>query len=184
MAGIFNRLINSMKLDDDYDDEEEFEPGEEFDDLDYSEEPRKNTASARRYDSALSLDDDFDDTEETKEEQPKKVFRTSKKQANVVSMPRRAVNEIAMIKPTSFSDSKEISDTLRGGTAVIINMEGINMDLCQRITDFVAGSTHSMDGSMSMISSYILIAAPRNIDLTGDFAGSVAGGSDSVKYYI
>ncbi len=186
MAGIFNKLLNSIKIDDDeYDDEEEFEPGEEFDDLDYTEEPKKRSyTSSRKYDSALSLDDDFEDEDDLKEEQPKRVFKSSRKQAPVVSMPKRGSNEIWMFKPASFSDSKEICDTLRMGTAVIINMEGMNIDVCQRITDFVAGATHSIDGSLRMISAYILIATPKTIELSGDFLGSAGGGSNTLNYNI
>lgn len=183
MANIFKKISNSLRLDDDEDfDDDEFEPDEDFDDLDYREEPKKASPKpvSKKYESELSLDDDEDPEPKPA---PRKVFRTSRR-GSYAPVNAGAAMEVCMIKPTNMEDSREISDILCSGRAVVINMEGVNLDLSQRIIDFVSGSVWAIKGKLQTISAYIFIVTPKNIDLTGDFTGSVGGGSDTVSYNI
>ncbi len=82
---------------------------------------------------------------------------------------RRADFEVTMIKPTSMDDSREICDYLLSGKAVVLNMEGLHMEIAQRIIDFSCGAAYSINGRFDKISKYIFIATPDNVDLTGDF---------------
>ena len=77
--------------------------------------------------------------------------------------------EVSLIKPTSLDDAKEICDYLLAGKAVVLNMEGIHTETAQRIIDFTSGSTYSMNGNLQKISSYIFIATPESVELSGDF---------------
>ena len=53
-----------------------------------------------------------------------------------------------------------IIDHLKGGQAIVINMEGMELSTAQRIIDFIAGACYSLDGSLQAISGNIFIAAP------------------------
>jgi cell division inhibitor SepF len=57
---------------------------------------------------------------------------------------------------------------LKGGQAIVINMEGIELSTAQRIIDFIAGACYSLDGSLQAISGNIFIAAPSEIYVSGD----------------
>ena len=46
--------------------------------------------------------------------------------------------EVSLIKPTSMEDTREICDYLLAGKAVVLNMEGIHMEVAQRIIDFTS----------------------------------------------
>ena len=83
---------------------------------------------------------------------------------------------MTMIKPSSIEDSRDICDYLLAGKAVVLNMEGMNMDVAQRIIDFTSGATYSMDGNLQMISKYIFIATPGSVELSGDFQDILSGG--------
>ena len=48
-------------------------------------------------------------------------------------------------------------------------MEGIHMEVAQRIIDFVSGAAYSMDGNLQRISNYIFIVTPNSVELSGDF---------------
>ena len=85
--------------------------------------------------------------------------------------------EVSLIKPTSLEDAKEICDYLLAGKAVVLNMEGINTETAQRIIDFTSGATYSMNGNLQKISSYIFIATPQSVELSGDFQDLLSGGS-------
>ena len=44
--------------------------------------------------------------------------------------------EVCVIKPASMEDTREIADTLLAGCTVVLNLEGIDVDIAQRIIDF------------------------------------------------
>lgn len=76
--------------------------------------------------------------------------------------------EVCVIKPSSMEDEIEITDTLLNGRTVVINMEGLDVDLAQRIIDFTSGSTYAMHGNLQKISNYIFLATPNGVDISGD----------------
>ena len=52
--------------------------------------------------------------------------------------------EVCVIKPSSIEDEIEITDTLINGRTVVINMEGLNVDVAKRIIDFTSGSAYAL----------------------------------------
>lgn len=86
-----------------------------------------------------------------------------------------------MVKPNSIEDSREICDYLLEGKAVVLNMEGIHMELAQRIIDFTCGATYSMHGNLQKISNYIFIATPESVELSGDFQDMLNSGTLDVS---
>ena len=58
-------------------------------------------------------------------------------------------------------------------------MEGIHMEVAQRIIDFVSGAAYSMDGNLQRISNYIFIVTPNSVELSGDFQDMLAAGEVS-----
>ena len=77
--------------------------------------------------------------------------------------------QFSVMKPTSFEDSSSIVDVLRNGKAIIVNFEGFNPAISQRIMDFVCGCIYTIDGQILQISGYIFIVAPKDMDITGDY---------------
>lgn len=95
---------------------------------------------------------------------------------NAAQRPRRtapASNEVYVIKPTDLSDAQTVADFLNNGMAIVINMEGLEITLAQRIIDIVFGAVYSMGGSLSPISNNIFIAAPNSVDVTGDLRNEI-----------
>lgn len=159
------KLMDTMRLDNDEDDDY-------FLDDDYvdDEKPAKKSLFAKK-----TVEDDYDDDFE--EEAAKPRFLPTKSTANnnkVVNM-RRGM-EVSLIKPNSLEDAKEICDYLLAGKAVVLNMEGINTETAQRIIDFTSGATYSMNGNLQKISSYIFIATPQTVELSGDFQDLFSSG--------
>ena len=48
--------------------------------------------------------------------------------------------EVCVIKPNSVEDAREITETLLANRTVVLNMEGLDVDVAQRIIDFTSGS--------------------------------------------
>lgn len=155
-----SKLMSSMRLsggedEDDYylDDDDSFE----------EEEPKKGFFSKR------TEEEDYDDDVDSK---PRFL---GGRNAKVVPMKRGM--EVTMIKPTSMEDSREVCDYLLAGKAVVLNLEGIHMEVAQRIIDFTSGATYSIGGNLQKISNYIFIATPQSVELSGDFQDLLSGGN-------
>lgn len=88
----------------------------------------------------------------------------------------RSGMEVCVIKPTTVEDSREITDTLLSGRAVVLNLEGLQVDIAQRIIDFTSGSCYSINGNLQKITNYIFIITPETVDISGDFQEMLGAG--------
>ena len=141
--------------DDDYDEDEDF----------YEEKPRKSRVKTRN----SYEEDDLDDYEPRRTKQrPAKTSNPSKLVSINSRSSNRSSNQVYVIKPQEFNEAQRVTDYLKEGKTIVINMEGIEVHAAQRIIDFIGGACYALDGSLQAISANIFIAAPRNIDVTGD----------------
>lgn len=159
---ILSKLMDTMRFSPD-EDEDYFGPDEDYG----AEKPAKRGRFPAREES-----ENYDDGGE---EKPRFFSRSSK----VVPMKRSM--EVSMVKPTSIEDAREICDYLLAGKAVVLNMEGIHTEIAQRIIDFTSGATYSMNGNLQKISSYIFIATPETVELSGDFQEMLGNGALDVS---
>ncbi len=86
--------------------------------------------------------------------------------------------EVCVIKPQNFDDAREITETLLKNRTIVMNLEGLDVDIAQRILDFTSGSCYAIDGNLQKISMYIFIITPASVDISGDFQNFL-GGFDS-----
>ncbi len=166
--GMMDKFLNVMRLnadeDEDFYDEEDYYDEDEDD---YYEEPKRK--SFRR--------------EKEHESEPTVKFTSAKEQkvsakTNSKVTPMRpskknqggnAAMEVCVIKPTSVEDAREITETLLNNRTVVLNLEGIDLEIGQRIIDFTSGSCFAVSGNLQKISNYIFIVSPSSVDISGDF---------------
>mgnify|MGYP000332089148 FL=1 len=79
---------------------------------------------------------------------------------------------------TSVDDAREITETLLSGRTVILNLEGLDLEVAQRIIDFTSGATFAISGNLQKISQYIFIITPASVDISGDFQEIFSGSVD------
>ena len=187
--GVLDKFLSIMKLDDgddEYDDDEFFDD-EDLEALD-EEKPK------HRFFKKLDDDDDEDEeVEYVKPEKkvapkqtkaPKQTVKQATPSASSKITPMRKKNsgngtmEVCVIKPSSMEDTREIADTLIDRCTVVLNLEGIDVDVAQRIIDFSSGACYSIAGSLQKISSYIFILTPANVEISGDFQEILSGAFD------
>lgn len=125
----------------------------------------KTQSSAASY---SSYDDEYDSSlgsygKKSYKSRPRTAVNNNK----VVSMNGRG-SEVYVIKPQDFNEAQTVTDFLKDGKAIIINMEGIELTLAQRIIDFIGGACYALDGSLQAISGNIFVAAPPDIEVSGD----------------
>lgn len=159
---VIDKFLDVMKLGGDYDDD--YDDYDDFED-DYEEKPKKKAFKRKK-------DDDYDDFEEEAPAKPRTQKVTPLRQA-----ARKQGNgmEVCVIKPTSFDDSREITETLLGNRTVVLNFEGLDVDVAQRIIDFTSGSCYAIGGNLQKVSAYIFLVTPKNVDISGDLQDILSG---------
>jgi len=163
--GVMDKFLNYMKLNDE---DDEYETDDDYLDDDYIDEPATKKAF--------------------KEVEPEEKAPARKPATKVTPMPkantRRAQGtsgmEVCVIKPTTVEDAREITETLLANRTVVLNLEGLDVDIAQRIIDFTSGSCFAIGGNLQKISHYIFIITPSSVDISGDFQDILTGGSFEV----
>ena len=169
--GFMDKFLDAMRLNDD--DDYEFDNDDYLDDDDIEEEaPRKSFFRKEK-------DVEEEPAPKVVKERPAPAPAPAPRQTNKITPIRRSSGkqgngmEVCVIKPTSVEEEREIAETLLNGHAVVINMEGLNVDIAQRIIDFTSGATFAIRGNLYKISNYIFIATPESVGLSGDLQGLV-----------
>jgi len=91
--------------------------------------------------------------------------------------------EVCVIKPTSFEDSREITETLLSNRTVVLNFEGLDLDVAQRIIDFASGSCYAIGGNLQKVSGYIFLVTPKSVDISGDLQDLLSGSIEIPSVY-
>ena len=186
---ILDKFLDAVKVNDEYDDDEFLD---DVDDDFEDEKPKKRFFK--------KLDDDFDD--EFDDLPPAKSHKNAEKQSAAAKAPKTSkttassasggkvtpmynVNkkkgsssEVCVMKPKRFDEATEVVDALLDNCTVILNLEGLDMELAQHIIDFTSGASYSLDGSIRRVSAYIFILTPAGVDITGesqDFLNDMVG---------
>lgn len=150
--GKMDKFLNFMKVgqneDDEYEDEYEYE--EEAEEVvEEKEEPQKTSIF------------------EKKPQQPAQPVARKKTIMND--------NSVCIFKPQSIDEAREIADTLINNNTVLLNFEGVDLAVSQRILDTITGVCIAIHGNLQKISNFIFIATPASVDVSGDLQDNLAG---------
>lgn len=173
--GVMDKFLNYMKLngededylDEDYLDEDEVE----------TPAPAKKSAPAK---TVVEEEDDYDYEERVpaRKAPAQKITPINKQpSARRVSTGTASGMQVCVIKPTSVEEAREITETLLSNRTVVLNLEGLDVDVAQRIIDFTSGSCFAIGGNLQKISHYIFIITPKSVDISGDFQDIFGGNS-------
>lgn len=162
---LMDKFLNYMRLNDEESEEFYDEEDEYFDEEDEYEEETVTPVK-----KAVNSSRNFTETYEAPvAPQPSKVTPLRPQPTPTRRSSSSTGMEVCVIKPVSIEDAKEITDTLRAGRAVVLNLEGLDVEVAQRIIDFASGSSYAIDGKLQKISHYIFILTPKTVDISGDF---------------
>ena len=165
---IMDKMINKMSLNDDQDDDYLYD--DEYEDEEEEVKPKKSLFSKP------------DDREEDDYEEPRQAPLRALRKEKVTPMrqTKRGADgmEVCVIKPVNVEDSREITDTLLSDRTVVLNLEGLEVGIAQRIIDFTSGSTYAISGNLQKISQYIFIVTPPSVNISGDFPEIMSGNFD------
>ena len=156
---VMDKFLTAMKLNDE---EDEYYDDDFYDD---DPEPIKKPSAVR---------------DDVSTEEDRTVKKTSPKVTPMRQMKKMSGTgmEVCVIKPTTVEDAREITETLLANRTVVLNLEGLDVDIAQRIIDFTSGSCFAISGNLQKISHYIFIITPASVDISGDFQEILSGSFD------
>lgn len=154
--GFKDRLNGLMKIGGDEDDYDEYD-----DEEDYVEEPQPEKNS----------------------NEDSKVKPFEKKVVSPAPQPKRRTlmndSSVCIYKPKAFDEAREIAETLLEDKTVLLNFEGVDIAISQRVLDVITGTCIAIGGNLQKISSYIFMATPASVDVTGEYQEAISGAFDS-----
>ncbi len=169
--GVMDKFLNYMKLngeDDEYFDEDYLDEDEEVERV---SAPKKAPAQKSK-----EVTEEYEERAVRKAAPANKITPISKPAARRTA--GGAGMEVCVIKPTSVEEAREITETLLANRTVVLNLEGLDVDVAQRIIDFTSGSCFAIGGNLQKISHYIFIITPASVDISGDFQDIFGGSFD------
>ena len=189
--GVFDKFMNAIRInkEDDYDEDDFYDEEDDFDedDDDYEDEKPKKGFFSR----LLGKRDEDEDDEEEEEEIPSSKSRSFASEApkvnntasRITPIRRRSGKnmEVRVIKPANMEETREIADTLLANCTVVLNLEGLDVEIAQRVIDFSSGACYTINGSLQKVSSYIFILTPQNVGISGDITDILNGSVPTMR---
>ncbi len=198
MGNFFERILNKMSVtdEDDFDDFDDFDSGfsgrkekkkearqvretvtEEAPAL-RKETTKVGTATTKTVKPVKAFEEDmfendFSESKRERVQRPERQTTTASRVVPLRSASASKVWEVSIMKPTRFDDSQDICDMLLDERATVVNLEGIDLALAQRIMDFISGAVYALNGKIHQISNLIFIISPENVDISGDYLSYV-----------
>jgi cell division inhibitor SepF len=98
---------------------------------------------------------------------------------SVATMPdrqpgQRAVAEsggldrITTIHPRTYNEAKQIGESYRGGTPVIMNLTDMDDSDAKRLVDFAAGLVFGLHGTIERVTAKVFLLSPANVTVTAE----------------
>lgn len=181
------------EFDDDLFDDDDYDDDDDEDDEDYvkpsrpakarasfgktAEKPAATQVSSRRTST------EYQNTRTSSGNGKLVDFKENQRQSYNRSSEFRSRSEVFVIKPQETDEAQSIIDFLRANKTIVINIEGLEVSVAQRIIDYVGGACYAMGGSLNVVSSNIFIATPQDIEVSGDLREELVS-QDAMTPYV
>ena len=77
-----------------------------------------------------------------------------------------ALNRITTIHPRTYNEAKNIGESFREGTPVIMNLTDLDDADAKRLVDFAAGLVFGLHGSIERVTSKVFLLSPAHVEVT------------------
>ncbi len=171
---VMDKLINAMKFNEDpYDDENEAEDTEYYD-----EEPEKTDSAFDKEDEEMAEVENSSAGRNPRRRNVQERESAPSQRPSVKRQYSESGMEVCIVKPTSVNDARDVTDLILAGSTVVLNLEGLDVEIAQRIIDFTSGSCYAVQGNVMKISHYIFVITPSTVDISGDISNPAGAEQD------
>lgn len=122
-------------------------------------------------DEELYDDYEMEEYEEEEMELPKESYsvlgrRKEQKEAHKVVNLHGGQTKVHIIKPNTFDEAPQISDSLKANKIVVVNTSGLEPRTAQRLLDFIAGSTYALGGDLQEVENGVYVLSPSTVEVS------------------
>ena len=136
------------------------------------------TSDLHRIGSFFSLREDEEELYDDEPETPRR---------NVVAFSRetrRSGPEVALFAPRAFADVTDIADALRSRRVAIVNLQGVDRALLQRIVDFTSGVAYTLDGKIQKLADAMYLVVPPGVAVNSQGLRDSLGGETLLDFMM
>ena len=83
-------------------------------------------------------------------------------------MRRAGGGSVSVFAPRNFGDVTEVADALRSRQVCIVNLQGADRTLLQRVVDFTSGVAYTIDGRIQKLADAIYLIVPSGVNVSSD----------------
>lgn len=76
--------------------------------------------------------------------------------------------DVAIFFPTTYHESRRITDMLRSNRAVLLNVTEIDPSLARRLVDFAAGTAYAMNAKIEPMTNGVYLVSPQGTHISPD----------------
>lgn len=101
-------------------------------------------------------------------DEPMQEGNPSQRRNKVVNIQTTAQLQVVLVKPSAFTDAKQIADHLIAKKTVVLNLETASPENKRRIIDFLVGVAYANGGSLKPVANLTYIITPYNVGFIGE----------------
>ena len=154
-------MEKNMKL---FDNLKEFFFAAEDDDADYPDTPSHGESRNNSDHGNMNGGNNSGDREDVPGDNGNPANRRNK----VVNIQTTAQLQVVLVKPSAFTDAKQIADHLIAKKTVVLNLETASPENKRRIIDFLVGVAYANGGSLKPVANLTYIITPYNVGFIGE----------------
>ena len=84
---------------------------------------------------------------------------------NLIPLHGKTPCEILLSQPSSFTEAEADAQSLKQGQLLLVNLADLPSTSAQRISDYLAGSAHSLSGQCREVGNGVYLFAPPTISI-------------------
>jgi len=73
--------------------------------------------------------------------------------------------DVAVVSPSTYDDSRRITDLLRSNRAVVLTTLDVDQNLGRRLVDFTAGTAYALNAKIEMLIRGVYLVSPQGMHL-------------------
>lgn len=90
-------------------------------------------------------------------------MRSGRTVKNLTPFPGRSLTKICLFNPKSFTEAESAIKQLKSGQLLLVNLDHLSSESLKRFTDYLAGSTHALDGQFTQVGNGVYLFSPPTI---------------------
>ena len=73
--------------------------------------------------------------------------------------------DVAFFAPTSYDESRRVTDLLRSNRAVVMSLLALDASLARRLVDFAAGTAYALNAKIEVLGPSTYLVSPNGLHL-------------------